>query len=49
MAQYVVYTDGSVKYRDGVRAGKYVIDKALTVTGFEGIENIDWENIYTSE
>ncbi len=47
--QYVTYTDGSAKYRDGVRDGKYVIDKALTATGFAGTENIDWENIYTSE
>lgn len=33
------------KYREGVRNGKFVIDKALTATGFDGEEGTDWENI----
>lgn len=33
------------KYREGVRNGKFVIDKALTDTGFDGDEGVDWENI----
>jgi hypothetical protein len=46
MAQYVIYTDGVTIYRDGVRNGAYVIDVTLTVTGFAGVENVDWENVY---
>ncbi len=45
MEQYRVYTDGVSTYRDGVRDGAYVIDKAITSTGFGGIENVDWENV----
>ena len=47
MAQYQIYTDNSITFRDGVRNGAYVIDKALTLTGFSGTEGIDWENIET--
>ena len=43
--QYRVYTVGTYTYRDGVRSGKFVIDKALTALGFDGVENVDWENI----
>jgi hypothetical protein len=45
--QYREYTDpitGDI-YRDGVRDGKYVIDKVLTAAGFSGVEDTDWENI----
>jgi hypothetical protein len=45
MAAFVEYTDGIDTYRDGVRDGAYVIDKALTATGFAGTEGVDWENI----
>jgi hypothetical protein len=45
MAQYVEYTDGIDTYRDGVRDGAFVRDKALTVTAFAGTEGLDWENI----
>lgn len=41
MAQYNTYTDGTNDYRDGVRDGAYVIDKALTETGFAGTESTD--------
>ena len=41
MANYVEYTDGVDTFRDGVRSGAYVIDKALTVTGFAGSESVD--------
>lgn len=47
--QYQIYTDGTTTYRDGVRDGKYVIDKALTATGFSGTEGIDWENVEIAE
>jgi len=46
MAQYGTYTDGTYIYRDGVRSGDYVIDVALTATGFSGSENTDWKNLY---
>jgi hypothetical protein len=49
--QYREYEDPITgdKYRDGVRDSKWVVDKALTTTGFDGIENIDWENIEETE
>ena len=43
--QYVTYTDGISTFRDGVRNGAYVIDKALTPLAFAGVENIDWTNL----
>ena len=44
--QYVYYDDGAYYWRKGVRNGAYIIDKALTLTGFAGIEDIDWENVW---
>lgn len=46
-AQYVLYTDGTTLFRDGVRDGAFVTDKALTATGFAGTEGVDWINIET--
>ena len=43
MAQYTYYEDpitGDI-YRDGVRDGFFVIDKALTPLGFDGTESTD--------
>lgn len=31
-------------WRAGVRNCQYVIDRTLTATGFNGIENTDWKN-----
>jgi hypothetical protein len=53
MAQYVTfttgvtvtYTDGVNTFRDGSRAGTWVTDWTLTLTGFAGAENTDWENL----
>lgn len=45
MAQYRIYTDGANKFRVGVRDGGFVMDKALTETGFNGTENVDWEQL----
>jgi len=45
--QYREYVDpitGDI-YRDGVRDGKFVLDKELTATGFDGAEDTDWENL----
>ena len=46
--QYNLYSDGVALYRDGVRNGRYVIDKSLTGNSFSGVENTDWTNIFTS-
>lgn len=43
--QYGTYTDGTYIYRDGVRDTEYVIDVALTATGFSGDEYTDWKNL----
>lgn len=47
--QYVYYTDGTYFWRKGVKDSVFVIDKALTDTGFNGVENTDWENVYSIE
>jgi hypothetical protein len=54
--QYREYTDPETtdQYRDGVRDGKWIIDKAITEKGFgteanPGEEDVDWENIETTE
>jgi hypothetical protein len=51
MAQYSIYTDPltGLKIRDGVRDGKYIIDKELIVGGFFAGEGFGWENISTNE
>ena len=45
--QYVYYNDGTANWRKGVRDGVYVIDKALNPIGFSGMEDLDWENVYS--
>jgi len=47
--QYIYYDDGTEYWRKGVRGGAYVIDHALTLGGFEGDENINWENVWSIE
>jgi hypothetical protein len=49
--QYRIYKDATGCYRDGVRSGKYVIDKSLTgdEDGFDLAEGVGWENIETHE
>jgi len=49
MKQYEHFRDSGVQWRIGVRAGYYVRDKTLTATGFSGVEDTDWTNIYSSE
>jgi hypothetical protein len=50
--QYTYYVDpitGDV-YRDGVRDGKYVIDVEINhFPGFDGTEDVDWENLLELE
>ena len=43
--QYVYYYDGITEWRKGVRDGCFVWDRAITLTGFDGIEDTDWENV----
>lgn len=43
--QYVIYYDGITLWRKGVRDGCFVWDRAITLTGFDGIEDTDWENV----
>ena len=49
MEQYVYYSDGTTIWRDGVRSGAFVLDVALTLTGFGGTEGVDWENKVITE
>lgn len=44
--EYIYYDESGITlWRKGVRNGYWVLDKALTLTGFNGIEDIDWENV----
>ena len=47
--QYVYYTDGVTLIRKGVRDSAFVVDIALTPTGFSGDEDTDWICIRTIE
>jgi hypothetical protein len=47
--QYRYFKETSTLYRAGIRSGQYVIDKALTTTGFSGVENTDWSNVSNLE
>ena len=55
MSQYTIYTSGTLVtytdgvdiFRDGSRAGNYVIDKTITALGFTGVENVSWVNLET--
>jgi len=54
MAQYQIFTDGQlIEYTDGVaiyRNGSlnksFVLLKAITTLGFDGIEDTDWITLY---
>lgn len=45
MAQYRELTDGTATYRIGVRDTGFVIDVELDATGFDGTENVNWEEL----
>lgn len=47
--QYLLYGDNFALWRKGVRDGKFVLDKALTDSGFTGTEDTDWENVTNIE
>ena len=44
-AEAVYYTDGLVIWRKAVRDGGFALDKAITETGFDGDEDVDWVNV----
>lgn len=46
---YRYYNDGTGYYREGVRDGKYVLDKLLPGGSWSGAEDVGWENLETSE
>jgi hypothetical protein len=43
---FTYYSDGTASYREGIRSGRWVVDKVLTSNGFSGVENTDWTCIY---
>lgn len=43
--QYKYFSDGTEIWRKGVRDTYFVLDKALTILGFNGAEDTDWENV----
>ena len=45
-SQYRYWSYGGAKWREGIRSDNFVRDKTLTATGWDGIENVDWENVY---
>jgi hypothetical protein len=45
---YTTYSDGTATYREGIRNGRWIVDKVLTSTGFAGVENTDWTCIYST-
>ena len=42
---YIVLEGDTVNWRIGPRDGDIYIDKTLTATGFEGVENTDWKSV----
>lgn len=45
--EYFIFGTGGTYGRIGIRSGAFVMDKTLTATGFSGIEDTDWENIFS--
>jgi len=48
-AQYKYWYYDGYSWREGIRGGKFVRDKTLTVLGWDGVEDTDWENILEEE
>lgn len=44
---YLVLSFDATSIRKGIRDSSFVVDKTLNDTGFNGIEDLDWENIYS--
>jgi len=47
---YTTYVDPDtlLEFRSGIRGSIFVVDKAISVLGFEGTEDVDWENIFST-
>jgi hypothetical protein len=45
----LLYTDGTEIWRKQMRGGVLYLDHALTPLGFDGAEDIDWENVVSYE
>jgi hypothetical protein len=43
--RYVYHDDGTNQFRTGIRSGAFVLDQAISATGFDGTEGVDWDNI----
>jgi len=43
--QYRYLSDGSFSIRKGIRDNCFVVDISLTSVAFNGVEDLDWENI----
>lgn len=46
---YIILTDGIDIFRKGIRDDSFMLDKAITPTGFSGTEDVDWVNIWEIE
>ena len=46
LPEYFIAESGGTQIRIGVRAGQGVMDITDTPTGFAGVENVDWHNIF---
>jgi hypothetical protein len=44
---YIEYTDGMDTFRQGSRDNSFVTDRRITIVGFDGTIDLDWENIET--
>ena len=48
-SQYRYWSYGGEGWREGVRDDDFVRDKTLTATGWDGVEDTDWENTLEDE
>jgi len=44
--EYYITESGGTQMRIGTRANQGVMDLTDTPTGFDGVENVDWHNIF---
>lgn len=44
----IIFLSSSASYRKQIRSGDLMLDRVITGTGFAGIEDTDWENIYNT-
>lgn len=44
----IIFLGSNASYRKQIRSGDLMLDRVITGTGFAGIEDTDWENIYNT-